>query len=285
MSNLSVKSSSIHRLPIQREPSLIVSTTPVQVDAEIVESGRVSERHGRLVLAARDIADQAAPGQFAMLSVGGPKGAGAILPRPMALYDWDAARGLVEFVYSVHGFGTRVLDSRRPGDALTLLGPLGTAFSLVPPTHHILVVGRGIGTCSLTALAKRAKHQNVDVSAIVSARTRALLIGTRFFGQHGATTYTVADEDGTSDVDNVEKVVREMYLEKSVDQIFVCGSNRLSRLAGRIGTEFGIPAQVSVEAHMACGIGYCHGCVYPTEHGEEYLVCTDGPVFSLGDSH
>jgi hypothetical protein len=36
----------------------------------------------------------------------------------------------------------------------------------------------------------------------------------------------------------------------------------------------------SLEAHMACGSGACHGCVVATREG--YLrVCVDGPVFAL----
>ncbi|MFH0828476.1 MAG: hypothetical protein V1919_04845, partial [Candidatus Omnitrophota bacterium] len=39
-----------------------------------------------------------------------------------------------------------------------------------------------------------------------------------------------------------------------------------------------ISAQVSLEAHMACGIGACLGCVVNTKTGYK-RVCQDGPVF------
>ena len=47
----------------------------------------------------------------------------------------------------------------------------------------------------------------------------------------------------------------------------------------------GIPAQVSMEERMACGIGACLGCAVkiqkPGEKDWQYLrVCRDGPVFS-----
>jgi dihydroorotate dehydrogenase electron transfer subunit len=38
------------------------------------------------------------------------------------------------------------------------------------------------------------------------------------------------------------------------------------------------PALVSLEAHMACGIGACLGCVVLTKTGYK-RVCKDGPVF------
>jgi dihydroorotate dehydrogenase electron transfer subunit len=42
--------------------------------------------------------------------------------------------------------------------------------------------------------------------------------------------------------------------------------------------KFGIPAQLSLEAHMACGIGACLGCVVDTVDGYK-RVCKEGPVF------
>jgi len=41
--------------------------------------------------------------------------------------------------------------------------------------------------------------------------------------------------------------------------------------------------QVSLEAHMACGLGYCHGCATGTRTADEEspLICRDGPVFRL----
>jgi NAD(P)H-flavin reductase len=44
--------------------------------------------------------------------------------------------------------------------------------------------------------------------------------------------------------------------------------------------EAGLSGYASLEAHMACGTGACHGCVVPTHEG--YLrVCVEGPVFPL----
>ena len=37
--------------------------------------------------------------------------------------------------------------------------------------------------------------------------------------------------------------------------------------------------QISMEAHMACGIGACLGCTVENVHGDFIRVCKDGPVF------
>jgi dihydroorotate dehydrogenase electron transfer subunit len=38
-----------------------------------------------------------------------------------------------------------------------------------------------------------------------------------------------------------------------------------------------VPAQLAMEAGMACGFGACFGCVVPTRDGYVRL-CVDGPV-------
>ena len=46
----------------------------------------------------------------------------------------------------------------------------------------------------------------------------------------------------------------------------------------QIAHENKIPAQLSLEGHMACGMGACLGCVVATNAGYK-SVCKDGPVF------
>jgi NAD(P)H-flavin reductase len=43
-----------------------------------------------------------------------------------------------------------------------------------------------------------------------------------------------------------------------------------------------VPCQASLEAHMACGVGACLGCAFPTTSGNK-RVCADGPVFDAAE--
>ncbi len=43
------------------------------------------------------------------------------------------------------------------------------------------------------------------------------------------------------------------------------------------------PAQLALEAGMACGFGACFGCVVPTRDGRYLRVCVDGPVLDAAD--
>ena len=46
--------------------------------------------------------------------------------------------------------------------------------------------------------------------------------------------------------------------------------------------ELNVPAELSMDEHMCCGVGVCLTCVIPikTDNGWEYQrTCTEGPVF------
>ena len=92
----------------------------------------------------------------------------------------------------------------------------------------------------------------------------------------------VTDTEGTSTPERVEEFVSPLLRARRVQQILVCGSNRLIALATRLAAPFGVDVQVSLEARMACGIGYCHGCSHGAvgESEEAPLVCREGPVFA-----
>ncbi len=47
--------------------------------------------------------------------------------------------------------------------------------------------------------------------------------------------------------------------------------------------ELGVPAQLALEAGMACGFGACYGCVVPKRGGGYLRVCIDGPVIDAED--
>ena len=82
---------------------------------------------------------------------------------------------------------------------------------------------------------------------------------------------------------NVMDVIAANELE--ADVIFACGPMPMLRAVKKYAQERGIPAYISLEEHMACGVGACLGCVVKTKeidshsHVHNARICTDGPVF------
>ena len=201
----------------------------------------------------------------------------------MSIYKADPVSGTVEFLYKVTGVGTRAMAALAPGQSIRILGPLGVGFKLQPNWRRIAVLGRGVGLATLAPLAEFAKMQGIGVSAILSARTAALVMSVDRFAASGAKISIVLDSDGTSSPDNVARILRSCVCD-GVDAFFTCGSSRLMLLMQSLGKEFKIAGQVALEQQMACGLGMCFCCVryFKTSNGtESRRVCVQGPVFNL----
>lgn len=260
---------------------------PALLEAPVLRNDRLGDRYVWLRLDAPAVARRALPGQFVMLTAARDADPGPVLPRPMALLDWDAGTGHVDVVYGVVGEGTARLASFAPGERMVTVGPLGRGFDLDAGSRRVLLVGRGIGTCSLTALARAAAGRGVEVVALDSARHPGALVGRSVYRDAGLDELIeVTDADGGSEVTRVEDRLRAVLRGRPVQQVFTCGSGRLFDLCRRLAADTDADLQVSLEAHMACGLGYCHGCSTGrrSDEAEDPLICRDGPVFRWRDT-
>ncbi|MGV8876498.1 MAG: dihydroorotate oxidase electron transfer subunit [Rhodoglobus sp.] len=256
---------------------------PTSLHARVVSHKPLGERYMDLVLDAPTIAATAQPGQFVMLTVARPGHSVPVLPRPMAIYSTDVDAGLIQILYGVVGDGTRELATFTPEESMFVVGPLGRAFEVAPDVSSVLMIGRGIGTCSLTSVAQANARRGIDTIAVTSSRNVVDSIGGDLYRAAGSSAvYEVTDEDGSSDPEALFERLTADWDSTPPGLILTCGSHRLTLLCERLAERWNADVQVSVEAHMACGIGYCHGCASGarSEGDESPLICTDGPVFS-----
>ena len=94
----------------------------------------------------------------------------------------------------------------------------------------------------------------------------------------------IATEDGSVGTrGNVLDAVRENAVK--ADAVCACGPMPMLRAVKKFAREQGIPAYISLEERMACGVGACLGCVTKTakidghSHVRNARICTEGPVF------
>ena len=257
------------------------------VVATVVSNAWVNSEYKQLVLAAPAPAPAALAGQFFQLECPATADDRPFFRRPMSVYKADARRGEVEFLYKVTGEGTRGLATLATGNRMRILGPLGVGFRLDPAWREIVVVGRGVGLATLAPLAEAAAAQGIGVTAVFSARGPAQVMSVERFASAGARVEVVLDSDRTSDVAQVEALMRRLIGEGRADALFTCGSNRLMLLLQRLGREFSIPGQVAMEQQMACGLGMCFCCVRSFRSGDDTVsrrVCWEGPVFDLQEA-
>lgn len=266
--------------------------SPLQFDvadtqALVVSNTAVNADYYHLVLAASGLALTARAGQFFNMACPATSQDMPFLRRPMSVYRASSAKGQVEFLYKVTGAGTRGLATLRTGDSVAILGPLGNGFTLNPGWKNIVVLGRGVGLATLAPLAELAASQGLGIAAILSARSKSLVMSVDRFADAGAKVESVTDTDGSSDPFNVERILLRLIEKGKADAFFTCGSNRLMLLMKRVATHFKIPGQVAMEQQMACGLGMCFCCVrtFEGESGsEQRRVCLEGPVFKLEES-
>lgn len=255
---------------------------PVWDDARVLEHSNVGGRYRRLVLSTDTIARTALAGQFLMITVPPSGGERILLPRPMAIHRRHPEAGTVEVIYGVAGRGTIALADVAVGAGLLVTGPLGRGFEFPPGARTALLIGRGVGVCAIMGSVEDAAARGIDVTVVISGRTLSDLIGLDDCAELGAAAIPVTDDDGSSAIPALAARLRAEFRAVPPAAILVCGAGVLARLAAELGAEWGVPVQVSLEAHMACGLGYCHGCAAPVATDPEVegpLVCVDGPVF------
>ena len=253
----------------------------------VVSNEAINDRYSHMVLAAPPIALTARAGQFFHLLCPQTDLNQPYLRRPMSVYRVERAAERIEFLYKPVGAGTNAMATLRAGDAFNVLGPLGKGFELEPCWRNIVVLGRGVGLATLAPLAELAASMSIGVTAILSAERRDYLMSGDLFESTGADVITVTDEDETSAVENVERILVGLAKQGLADAFFTCGSDRLMQLMKRLGAAHGIPGQVALEQQMACGIGMCFCCVRSFDVSGEVIhrrVCCEGPVFNMQEA-
>src|SRR6478672_6449051 len=212
----------------------------------VVSNDWVNEEYKLVVLKVHEHALKAYAGQMFHLLCPSPDGAEVWMRRPMSVYRVDKAAGQIEFLYKTEGRGTRGMGTLEPGDEFNIAGPLGHGFTLEPTWKNIVVLGRGVGLATLAPLSQLAAQRGVGVTAILSARHAGVVMSKDLFEGLGARVITVLDSDGTSDVDNVEKILEQLIQEGRADAFFTCGSSRLLHLMKKLGKKHNVPGQVAM---------------------------------------
>jgi dihydroorotate dehydrogenase electron transfer subunit len=221
------------------------------------------------------------PGQFAMIAAverwGGGDGERPYLARAFSIA--RHAAGESYFLLEDVGPGTRRLCELRAGDRLWVLGPLGRGFRVGATDldgRRALLVGGGVGIAPLAILQDTLATDSPRALATVllGFRDRARADGAALL--HDA---RVATDDGS--VGHHGPVTELLAQEIECDRravVYACGPAGMLEGVRALCELHEVPAQLALEAGMACGFGACYGCVVPRRGGGYLRVCVDGPV-------
>jgi len=244
-----------------------------------------------------------------------------LLRRPLSLAGRrDTETGVeLDIIYSVVGAGTSWMARAGRGDEISLLGPLGNAFAIRESKPLAALVGGGVGIPPMIYLASAMQTAGKQAVAFCGARSADVLPVTLapaqtkgsglFFWGDGKTKSpdpfvcaacisqfarfgvdsVIATDDGSLGWKGFVSEPVVAWLEAldapaSQAVVYACGPEPMMRVVAERCIARDVECQVSLERHMACGMGTCQSCVCKTrsdsEQGWSYkLCCTDGPVF------
>ncbi len=260
---------------------------PIQVQGEVLSLRRAGA-YWAMTVVAPGMAELTRPGHFVALQVGGPESS-MLLRRAFAVYDVKERGvygGTVDIVFAVHGKGTAWLATRRPGDKLDVVGPLGKPFRLPTTKVNATLVAGGYGAAPLLPLATALRERGCRVDFVLGAATSDKLFGQLEAKRIGSSIAITTDDGSTGTQGRVSDVLPAVLDKTRGEVVYACGPMAMLQAVSQIATERGLPCQVAVEESMACGVGVCMTCVLPVigDDGVSRMVrsCVEGPVF-LGD--
>jgi dihydroorotate dehydrogenase electron transfer subunit len=229
------------------------------------------------------------------------------LPMRRPLSIMRAGDDWIEILYKIVGNGLRLLSQKQPGDAVSVLGPIGQPFCLSPERPNTLLIGGGVGIPPMVYIADWIRQDAADWKpfAILGSEipfpfelqesalevpgipddvnsTMPLLEG------WGIPTRLTSLQGYAGCFDGYVTVLADAWLEAlpleelQKVEIFACGPTPMLRAVADLAARHDLPCQVSLEEFMACAVGGCAGCAVKiiTPEGEAMKrVCVDGPVF------
>ena len=249
-------------------------------------------------------AARAEPGSFAHITCD----AAIPMRRPLSIMRADARAGWIEMLYKVVGGGLHALATRKAGDVVSLIGPIGRGFTPHPEKPRALLIGGGVGIPPMIFLAERLRDRT-DVAwkplVLMGSeipfpfRTRPSQILVPGIPAGSIACMPMLDEWGiasrlASKADfpgcfaGFVTQLADAWLsslgpaELAEVEIFSCGSTPMLEATARLARKHGVACQVSLEEFMACAVGGCAGCtvlVQTADGPAMKRVCVDGPVF------
>lgn len=281
----------------------------------LISNEEVAPDCRRMEIRAGAVAEAARPGQF--VHVRCLESQEPLLRRPLSICSVDRQEEKVTLLYRVVGRGTGLLALKRPGEAVSLLGPLGRGFTLpgeepqraVPCPSPVIslraqvpvaAVGGGIGVAPLFFLLEELAHRGYSAGVYLGAASADQLLLVNEIRVLGHDVQTATDDGSDGFRGFITDLFEEDLKQRSAGQRFItgkpepdgrplpcfvyaCGPVPMMRRVSGLASACEIPCEVSLEERMGCGVGACLSCACKIQDREGAVryrrVCIDGPVF------
>jgi len=262
-----------------------------KINVTVLDNKMVTRHYGLMRLACEKPLGNVQPGQFIYLKLPTTAGGIPFLRRPFSIYDYELAgkKPVISLLYKIVGQGTKQMSRLKKGTSLNLLGPLGHGYKINKQARTSILVAGGIGIAGIHLLLKQLNKLQTQkrIYLLLGVRTKSELYIPPV-SKSSEIKVLLSTEDGSYGecgfvTGLLEKVVTRLSpVEKKLIQVYACGPQAMAQAVAGVTMPLDIPCQLSLEARMACGLGFCRGCVVPIyKNGimSYASVCEDGPVF------
>ena len=222
------------------------------------------------------IARKTKPGQFVILKA---YEEGERVPLTMA--NVDPQKGTITIIYMVVGKSTEIFKELKVGDNFQdVIGPLGK------PTHiekvgKVICVGGGTGIAVLHPITRGLKEVGNDVTCIIGARNKDLLIMEEEMRAASHELKICTDDGSYGHHGFVTEILEKLLHGADIKLVVAIGPVPMMKAVSNITKEFNVTTLVSLNPIMVDGTGMC-GCCRVTVGGTTQFACVDGPEF---DAH
>jgi dihydroorotate dehydrogenase electron transfer subunit len=261
---------------------------------------------------------EAFPGEQYIMRIRAPKCAAAAQPGSFVHVNCDATLPMrrplsimravddaIEVLYKIVGEGLHLLSEKRPGDRISVLGPIGEPFRPAPERPNSLLIGGGVGIPPIVFLAESMQGGPFAPMAILGSEIpfpfelTASAIPTPWLDPDINSAMPLLENWGVPSrltslsgfdgcyqgfvTDLADKWLQSIgEQERAKSGIFACGPTPMLKAVADLADRYNMPCQVSLEEFMACAVGGCAGCtveIMTPEGPAMKRVCVDGPVF------
>ena len=204
----------------------------------------------------------------------------------------------VRFMVARRGKGTLELAAMQSGEEAEIIGPLGNSWSDFLPKKRksdklVALVGGGIGIAPLYALLCEKPEYGFVFHAgfkkgFKNIDEKTALLGAAYLGaesiivasETGKTSFTA--HDGGEAAPGLKGRIPDFLEPEKYSAVCACGPEAMLKAVAEKCTAANVPCYVSMERHMACGVGACLGCTVTTTKGSR-RCCADGPIFPASE--
>ncbi len=247
------------------------------VKAPVVQQREIAKSVYQLTLHSPELTQQAVPGQFIHLRV--TENYQPLLRRPLSISSVNRDAGTLSTIYRIVGQGTMQLSTFKTDAIIDCMGPLGKGFDL--QCHTPLLIGGGMGLAPLVFLAQRLCPRPLEI--LMGGRNEQELFWQTVYRDICDKIHITTDDGSLGRRGFTVDILPDLLDKGTFDRIYACGPRPMLEAIAAIAKQFAIPCQVSLEEHMACGVGACLSCTCAGTDGKRRKVCTDGPVFWAGE--